>query len=81
MDSIVQLIRNALCVTKDLGLLSNTILWDSKIPSQYYKFVEPFNKTTPLEVMISIAQTYVIYSGIPSSIKMIYTNCVFVNGK
>lgn len=74
MDSIVQLIRNALCVCKDLELLRNTFLWDNKILNIYYKFKTPYNQTTPLECLISISQAYVIYSGVPSSIHMIILN-------
>ena len=58
MDAIVQLIRNALCCVKDLGLFPDTFLWDTNYTLQYYNLPEPLNQTTPLEVLISLSQFY-----------------------
>lgn len=62
MDAVVQLIRNALCCVKDLGLFQDALpfLWDPAVTAKYIGILpDPLNKTTPLEVIISVTQAYV----------------------
>lgn len=61
MDAVVQFIRNGLCCIKDLGLLSDSFLYDPSYTAQYYEFPAPLNKTTPLEVLIAITQFYAFW--------------------
>ena len=75
MDAIVQFVRNALCCMKDLNIYGDTFLykeeytneWISTYSNGKVELIEPLNKTTPLEVLISITQLYaclsVTYSG------------------
>jgi len=70
MNAIVQFIRNAACCVKDLGWLKAEMpfLWDESNTVRYLTKPfglnfdlsehEPLNKTTPLEVFISIWQFY-----------------------
>ena len=74
LDAIVQLVRNALCCVKDLNLLNDTWLYDTDVTAQYYDFPEPMNKTTPLEAIISVAQFYVVWSGVPGSWTLFWTS-------
>jgi len=60
MDAWVQLIRNALCCIKDLSLFKDTFLYDPSYVLQYYVFPPPLDQTTPLEVLIALAQLYVV---------------------
>jgi len=70
MDTIVQLIRNALCCVKDMEYFSDTILYESKhVQSiwkthlgQYQQLEDPYDRTTPLEVLIGITQFYACLS-------------------
>eukprot|EP00568_Trieres_chinensis_P000216 CAMPEP_0183304218 /NCGR_PEP_ID=MMETSP0160_2-20130417/9382_1 /TAXON_ID=2839 ORGANISM="Odontella Sinensis, Strain Grunow 1884" /NCGR_SAMPLE_ID=MMETSP0160_2 /ASSEMBLY_ACC=CAM_ASM_000250 /LENGTH=379 /DNA_ID=CAMNT_0025467227 /DNA_START=131 /DNA_END=1270 /DNA_ORIENTATION=- len=62
MDAFVQMVRNALCCVKDLNLFSGTILHDPSHTAEFYKFPEPLDQTTPLEVLIAITQFYAFVS-------------------
>eukprot|EP00531_Pseudo-nitzschia_arenysensis_P012590 CAMPEP_0116125016 /NCGR_PEP_ID=MMETSP0329-20121206/5587_1 /TAXON_ID=697910 /ORGANISM="Pseudo-nitzschia arenysensis, Strain B593" /LENGTH=390 /DNA_ID=CAMNT_0003619031 /DNA_START=57 /DNA_END=1229 /DNA_ORIENTATION=+ len=68
MDAIVQLIRNALCCIKDLEIFSDTLLYDPSKTKELLMGVfsvelpEIVDKTTPLEVIISITQLYACLS-------------------
>ena len=72
LDAIVQLIRNGLCCIKDLNLFNDTlpILYDAQVTQEYVMLIpviggilpEPLDQTTPLEVMISLAQLYAFTS-------------------
>jgi hypothetical protein len=62
MDALVQFLRNAMCCIKDLGLLQSTFLWDSKHTRHYYDLPHPHDRTTPLEVLISLSQIYALIS-------------------
>lgn len=64
MDAVVQFIRNALCCCKDLSIFEGTILHDAGITRQLigHLIPQPLDKTTPLEVMISITQCYACLS-------------------
>lgn len=77
MDTIVQLIRNGLCCIKDLDLFRETVpfLYDPKVTASYLgTFPEPLDQTTPLEVMISIAQFYAFVSCVRSGFNMLMTS-------
>lgn len=74
MDALVQFIRNALCCVKDLGWFRTTELWDATIPSRYYDFPAPLNKTTPLEVIISVTQLYACLSNARNGIRLALRN-------
>lgn len=71
LDAIVQFLRNGLCCIKDLGLLQGTFLWDNHVTMEYYDLPEPFNKTTPLEVLISIFQAYALWSASTSGYSLV----------
>ncbi len=72
MDAIVQLIRNGLCCVKDLQLLSSTPLYDPTLTAEFYVFPKPYmNKTTPLELLICLAQLYACISCSISGFKLI----------
>lgn len=64
MDAIVQLIRNALCCCKDLGIFEGTFIHDAKTTQDFIGdyLIEPMDKTTPLEIAISITQFYACVS-------------------
>jgi hypothetical protein len=74
MDAVVQLLRNGLCCIKDLGLLTDTFLWDPNVTLRYYDLPEPLHKTTPLEVLISIWQLYALLSTTTSGWKMFWSS-------
>ncbi|KAL7570227.1 hypothetical protein ACA910_020652 [Epithemia clementina (nom. ined.)] len=76
MDSVVQLIRNALCIVKSTGFLYESFpaLYDSTVLPHYYDLPEPLNETTPLEFTISFSQAYVTFSLCPSGTKLIHTS-------
>jgi len=58
MDAVVQFVRNALCTVKNFALLEGTFLYDAKVTAQYVTLPPPLDRTTPLEVLISITQFY-----------------------
>eukprot|EP00339_Tiarina_fusa_P018064 CAMPEP_0117005968 /NCGR_PEP_ID=MMETSP0472-20121206/6365_1 /TAXON_ID=693140 ORGANISM="Tiarina fusus, Strain LIS" /NCGR_SAMPLE_ID=MMETSP0472 /ASSEMBLY_ACC=CAM_ASM_000603 /LENGTH=377 /DNA_ID=CAMNT_0004707301 /DNA_START=111 /DNA_END=1244 /DNA_ORIENTATION=- len=62
MDTIVQLIRNALCCIKDLGLFEGTFIHEAKYTHRLADLPSPLDETTPLEVLISITQLYACVS-------------------
>lgn len=63
MDAYVQFIRNALCCVKDLHLFGSTFIHDASYTNEILSsLIEPLNKTTPLEVVISITQLYACIS-------------------
>ena len=65
LDAIVQLIRNGLCCIKDLDLLRESLpfLYDPDVTRTYLGGLpEPMDKTTPLEVFISVCQLYAFSS-------------------
>lgn len=47
---------------KNFNLLSDTFLYDPNVTAQYYKFPEPLDQTTPLEILISVTQFYAFVS-------------------
>ena len=79
-SAIVQLIRNFLCCVKDLSYGSHHHYWswlyDPTITHTLLQdwlqilppLIAPLNRTTPLEAMISIAQFYVVVTGVPEAI-------------
>lgn len=78
MDAIVQFTRNFLCCIKDLDLFRDSIpsLYDaSKTSLILGELSEPMDKTTPLELIISITQFYVCISCTKSGIPLV-TNSV-----
>ena len=64
MDAVVQFIRNALCCCKDLSIFEGTLLHDAGITRGLIGDLvpHPMDKTTPLEVIISITQFYACIS-------------------
>ena len=81
MDAIVQLIRNALCCVKDLELFSDSIpmLYDASKTNQLLASLsltlpDIINKTTPLEVVISVTQLYACLSCAHSGFKLAWTS-------
>lgn len=70
MDAIVQLIRNALCCIKDLGLFRETKLQDPGYTALFYDFPEPMDKTTPLELLICASQFYAFVSNTRSGFRL-----------
>lgn len=77
MDAIVGFIRNGMCCIKDLDLFRETLpfLYDPNVTHKYVGTLpEPLDKTTPLEVFISIAQFYAFSSCIRSGTKMVWTS-------
>ena len=72
MDAIVQLIRNALCCVKDWELFSDSIpmLYDSSLTNSVLQLPEIIDKTTPLEVIISVTQLYACLSCAYSGMKL-----------
>lgn len=79
MDAYVSLARNFLCCIKDLGWFSNTWLYDANMASYYHGLPHPLNQTTPLEILISLLQFYVVFNGVPSSWKMFWSSAGKVN--
>jgi hypothetical protein len=85
LNAIVQFIRNFLCCIKDISYGSQpndkyyhyvSWLYDTNITNQYIhdylhiqQLIEPLYYTTPLEAFISIAQLYVVVTGVPESIQ------------
>jgi hypothetical protein len=78
-NAIIQFIRNFLCCIKDTSYgnaESHFLFWlyNATLTNQWIKtlfqvqLMEPLNLTTPLEVLISIAQFYVVCTGVPDAI-------------
>lgn len=75
MDSVVQLIRNALSCVKDLELFKHTFIHDATYTGQLLGTLpEPMNKTTPLEVLISTTQLYACISTTKSGYMLLTTS-------
>ena len=76
MDAVVQFIRNALCCIKDLNLLHASLpaLYDPTYTALFFQFPEPMNKTTPLELMISVTQLYACLSTTKSGYQLLTTS-------
>lgn len=76
MDAVVQLIRNALCCCKDLSVFEGTFFHDADTTRRLIGDVlpNPMNKTTPLEILISITQMYACVSCSRSGYKLITTS-------
>lgn len=62
MDAVVQFIRNGFFLVKDLNLFADTFLYDNEVTLQYYDLPEPFNATTPLELLLSATQFFAFVS-------------------
>lgn len=64
MDAYVQFIRNFLCCCKDLAIFEGTFIHDAVTTREFLGPVlpDPLDKTTPLEVLISITQLYACLS-------------------
>jgi len=78
MDLIVSLIRNGACCVKDLRLLPDSILHDPSYTAKLYLFPGPhLDQTTPLEIIISLAQLYACISLSLAGLKMISSKGVF----
>lgn len=71
MDAVVQLLRNALCTAKNFNFLGDTFLYDSKVISRHYAAPEPFDQTTPLELLISFTQFYVVVTATLGGFKLV----------
>lgn len=75
MDAIVQLARNLLCCIKDLELFKESILYDSSSLTQFHGWnYHPYDKTTPLEALISIFQFYVFVTGVPNAFTLFWSS-------
>jgi hypothetical protein len=86
LNAIVQFIRNLLCCIKDTQYGKQpenhmlSWLYNSTITNQFFadtldiKLVTPLNVTTPLEAMISVAQLYVVLTGVPDAISNFRTS-------
>ena len=80
MDAIVQLLRNAGCCIKDLNLFPTSIIHDPVYTSyifeneKYPYFSPPMNKTSPLELFISITQLYACVSCTKAGLRLIATS-------
>eukprot|EP00538_Stauroneis_constricta_P011506 CAMPEP_0119545582 /NCGR_PEP_ID=MMETSP1352-20130426/288_1 /TAXON_ID=265584 /ORGANISM="Stauroneis constricta, Strain CCMP1120" /LENGTH=365 /DNA_ID=CAMNT_0007590147 /DNA_START=59 /DNA_END=1156 /DNA_ORIENTATION=- len=75
MDAVVQLLRNALCCVKDLQLFSDTFIHDANRTNEYLVGLpEPLNKTTPLEVIISVTQLYACISTTKAGWRLLTTS-------
>jgi len=78
MDIIVALIRNGACCVKDLRLLPYSVLHDPSYTAKFYRFPGPhLDQTTPLEVIISLAQLYGCISLSLAGLKMLSSKGVF----
>lgn len=76
MDAVVQFIRNLLCCCKDLNVFEGTLLHDAAVTRQFIGDVlpDPMDKTTPLEVLISITQFYACISCSRSGLTLMTTS-------
>lgn len=76
MDAVVQLIRNALCCCKDLRLLEGTFLYDAATTRHLIgdNLPDPMDKTTPLEMLISLTQFYACVSCSKSGFTLLTTS-------
>jgi hypothetical protein len=80
LDAIVQLLRNAGCCIKDLNLFPNSVLHDPVYTSylfeneKYPYFPPPMNKTSPLELFISMTQLYACLSCTKGGLRLIATS-------
>jgi len=76
MDAAVQFVRNLLCCVKDWSLFRDTapMLYDPKVTQSFYRFPEPLNRTTPLEVVISLSQLYAFASASYSGYRLVASN-------
>ena len=75
MDAVVQFIQNALCCVKDLHLFGSTFIYDANYTQEYLgQLMEPLNKTTPLEVAISLTQLYACISNTRGGISLLNTS-------
>eukprot|EP00980_Cylindrotheca_fusiformis_P030256 scaffold24612_cov132-Cylindrotheca_fusiformis.AAC.5 len=75
MDTVVQFIRNALCCAKDLNWFESTFLHDAAYTERIFGYlIYPLNKTTPLEVIISVTQFYACVSNTRSGISLIHSS-------
>lgn len=74
MDATVQFVRNVLCCIKDLEWFKTTVpgLYDSSLLVPYHGFAPPLDKTTPLESLISLAQFYVVWTGLPAAWRLFW---------
>jgi len=61
LDAIVQLVRNGLCCVKDLQI-GPAYLHDPAVTAKYYRFVQPLDQTTPLEIAICLCQFFAFVS-------------------
>jgi len=78
IDLVVALIRNGACCVKDLKLLPESILHDPSYTAKYYQFPPPhLDQTTPLEIIISLAQLYACISLAVTGFKMLSSKGVF----
>lgn len=72
MDAIVQFIRNALCCVKDLQLFESTFIHDANYTYEMLgHLMEPLNKTTPIEVVISVTQLYACISNTKAGLSLL----------
>jgi hypothetical protein len=62
-DAIVQFFREGFCCVKDLELFQSSFLSDPTYTATFYDFPKPLNKTTPLEVIISLLQLHAVLYG------------------
>lgn len=73
MDAYVQFIRNFLCCCKDLAIFEGTFIHDAVTTREFLGPVlpDPLDKTTPLEVLISITQLYACISASRSGMNLL----------
>jgi hypothetical protein len=76
MDAVVQFLRNLGSCVKDLNLFQHSIpsLYDPSITALFLTLPEPMDKTTPLEVLLSLTQFYACYSTTQSGWTLITTS-------
>lgn len=79
LDAIVQFVRNALCCIKDLEYFPDSFMHRPEHTNVWIKtylggfeLPEPLNKTTPLEVLISVTQLYACLSIAYSGLRLLF---------
>jgi hypothetical protein len=76
MDAVVQFLRNLGSCVKDLNLFHSSFpsLYDPSITAHFLTLPEPMDKTTPLEILLSLTQFYAFYSTTKSGWNLITTS-------
>lgn len=64
-------IRTIQCTVKNFAIFEETFLYDANVTTQYVTLPSPLDRTTPLEVLISITQFYAFVTVCLAGYKMI----------